>query len=234
MLFWGSFSILIFALALQLLRWFFLFHEERLGVFLGAKPALLGFLKSIAYGNKLVAPGLLLGAVLFIIGYYGYLTYGQYLLWRSGPPTIFFLPPYRGIGYLFGYHLTRFLLYYIVSLIIGVGLILLAHYGNKKFGEKFFDAEEPYLGALAIFLLGNRAWLSGFAWIFYFLGLAGLYLLVHIFLLAKGGIRKKRKAVGDFSSGNEGARILKKEAARVPLYWFWLTSAIVVMITVAR
>src|SRR3989338_8892664 len=159
MIFWVSLCFLIFALGLQILRRFFLLNEKKLVSFLRARPVFYGFLKSIAYGNKLVAPGLFLGVVLFIIGWYGYLTYSQYLLWRSGPPTIFFLPPYRGIGYLFGYHLTRFLLYYIVSLIAGGGLILLARYGNKKFGERFFRSEEPYLGALAIFILGNRAWL---------------------------------------------------------------------------
>ena len=113
MLFWVSLCLLVFAFVLQLLRWFLLFSEKRAASFSRAKPAFSGFLKSVAYGNKFIAPGLLLGAVLFIIGYYGYLTYGQYFLWRSGPPSIFFLPPYRGIGYLFGYHFTRFLLYYL-------------------------------------------------------------------------------------------------------------------------
>lgn len=218
MIFWVSFGFLIFALGLQIVRWIFIFRGGSLGFFLKAKPALSGFLKNISYGSKFIAPGLFLGAIFFIIGWYGYLTYSQYLIWRLGPPGIFFLPPYREIGYLLEYHLTRFLLYYIISLIVGGGLIALSYYGNKRFGERFFDAEEPYLGALAIFLLGNRAWLSGFAWIFYFLGLAGLYLVFHIFFLAKNKFNKMRS----------------EQAVRIPLYWLWLPGAIVAMIISAR
>ena len=92
------------------------------------------------------------------------------------------------------------------------------------------------MGALAIFLLGNRAWLNGFTWIFYFLGLAGFYLLIHVSFLLKTKTRKDYNKVvgGDFSASEGSTRTVKKEAVRVPLYWLWLASAIVTIIIVAR
>ena len=206
MIFRVSLGILFFAFFLQYLRADLLARGLA-----GKKSAPASFWNHLVYGKKFVAPAVFAAAIVFIIGYYSSLTYSQYLLWRAGPPTTYFLPPHRTIFYLLGYHFTRFLLYYLVSLIVAISFMFLAAKSNKKSGEKFFDSEEPYLGALAIFLLGNRAWFLGWTWIFYFLALGGLYLLSHLFWGVKNKIAKKRGAI------------------RLPLYWLWLLTAILVM-----
>lgn len=156
-------------------------------------------------------------SVVFIVGYYFWLVYAQYVAWRdSGPPMIYLVPPHNSIWYVFQYHFTRFLLYYLAALAVGLLLLWLSSYGNRKFGGRFFEKEEPYIGAAAIFLLGFRGWLSGYTWIFYLGVLVGLYLLMHIFYLLR-----QRVKWGRFS-----------DTDRAPLYWMWLPLSILAIIVV--
>ncbi|KKT92179.1 MAG: hypothetical protein UW92_C0005G0027 [Candidatus Jorgensenbacteria bacterium GW2011_GWA2_45_13] len=104
--------------------------------------------------------------ILFIVGWYAYLVYAQYAAWRdAGPPTNFLVPPYQGIGYVLWYEFIRFGLYYVFSACAAVLLLFSSLYYNKIFGGRFLESGEPYLGALAVFLLGNPAW--GYLWIYY-------------------------------------------------------------------
>jgi len=87
------------------------------------------------------------------------LVYLQYLVWQNDPLTQYLVPPYQSIGYVFGYVIGHQAYPYIVSL--GISFIFLgaAILLNEKLGKKIFEEEEPYWGALGIFILGNPWWL---------------------------------------------------------------------------
>lgn len=143
-------------------------------------------------------------SVLVIMFWYVFLTASQYFLWiQSGVPSIYFLPPYESIFYLLQYHLVRFLMYYWISFIIGILFVFYGKRYNKKFGGKFFEDEELYIGGTAIFLLGNPSW--AYAWIFY---------LIAVFF---GGF------VGTFYIN----KVRKKPEERFSLYYLWSVLAIV-------
>ncbi|HXF44177.1 MAG TPA: hypothetical protein VNK70_01805 [Candidatus Paceibacterota bacterium] len=146
------------------------------------------------------------GAFVVLVFYYFYLVYGQYLAWRDGGEILKHLvPPYRSIAYVFGYHFTRFALYYLISFAAALVFLWVARYFNAKFGGRFFEDEEPYLGALAIMLLGDPLW--RYAWIY--------YLLLILAAAVAGSL---------FTS-----RLLKKNE-RFSLRYLWLPAAISVII----
>ncbi len=155
----------------------------------------------------------LIGSSLAALIYYLYLVYQQYFTWFSaGPPASYFLPPYQSWSYVFGYHFTRFGLKYIISLAGGLFFLLSAKALNKKYEERFFEKEELYLGALAIFLTGTPGE------VFYFGGLIGLYLLLHLILVLLNKLNVSWSSWG------------KNQEARLPMYWLWLPLAIFVII----
>lgn len=146
-------------------------------------------------------------SILSVIFWYLYLTGLQYITWvEAGPPSSFFLPPYEDITYLFQYHLIRFLMYYCISFIVALLFIVYGRRYNKKFGSKFFEDEELYIGGTAIFLLGNPSW--AYLWIFY---------LLAIFLVGLCGTFYTNK-------------VLKKTEERFPFYYLWMPLAIVAII----
>jgi len=143
-------------------------------------------------------------SILVIIYWYFYLTALQYFVWiEAGPPSLFFLPPYRDITYLFQYHFIRFLMYYCISFIAAWLFVVYGKRYNKKFGSKFFEDEELYIGGTAIFLLGNPSWM--YLWIFY------LLVILFIGLLGTFYINK----------------ILKKTDERFPFYYLWMPLVII-------
>lgn len=183
MIFWISLGVLFFCLLVQALN-FFLF-KKNLGKF---------------------SRVLFVIVIVIVIVYYAYLTYAQYSVWKNSDGVAKYLvPPYKSIAYVLGYHFIRFALYYAISLFIALLFLWAAKHYNKKFGGRFFEPEEPYLGALAIFLLGNGGW--NYAWIQYLAGVlifSVLGSLIYTYLLKKNG--------------------------RFPLYWLWIPTAIVVII----
>lgn len=141
---------------------------------------------------------LLLGGAVFL-----YLTVDYYLSWHNSKIFLqYLLPPYQKITYLLGYIVNHFAVAYLISL--GVALVFLGSviFFNERYGNRFFEAEEPYLGALSIFLLGPN-----YLWLYYLSGLILCYFLWH---LANYWRRKKIE--------------------RLPLYWLWLPAAILVII----
>ena len=183
MVFWLSLGIFIFGASVQVINYFF--WKKNLKVF-----------------TKI----LFLGAIGFVLIYFFYLVYAQYLVWRDSDNfTKFLVPPYKNITYVIGYHFMRFALYYAISLVMALIFLWATKYYNKKFGGKFFEPEEPYLGALSIFLLGNREW--NYGWILYLV-------LLLVF-----------SAVGSAIFCN-----WLKKMERFPLYWLWLPTAILAII----
>jgi hypothetical protein len=145
-------------------------------------------------------------SVTFIFSYYLGLTVVQYFVWKNGgSPTIYFLPPYENIFYLINYHFIRFGLYYLISLIVSFMFLYFARHYNKNLGERFFQKEEIYLGALTIFLLGNFHW--NFGWLWYLILVCFVSLLISL-------IREK----------------VLKIKERLPLYYLWLPVGILVII----
>lgn len=158
------------------------------------------------------------GSVAGIAAYYLYLVRSQYVLWKtSGPPFIYFVPPYQSIGYVFGYHFTRFLMYYVVSFVVAFLFFFLASRLNRMRGGVWFEVEEPYLGALVIFLLGNYTW--NYAWLQYLFLVVGVYLFWHLAVLLRRRLKAFRKK-----------QYHPLDDVRLPLYWFWMPVAMVVLL----
>ena len=144
-----------------------------------------------------------------IFAYFVYLIVFQYILWRdAGPPSIYFIPPYQSIWYVVNYHFIRFGLYYLISLVAAAVFFIAAQKLNNRFNERFFEPEEPYLGALSIFLLGNPAW--GYAWIFYIVAMLSIAAIATSYQL-----------------------LVTKENHRFSLYWLWLPVAILTIIVMS-
>lgn len=145
-------------------------------------------------------------AVFLVFLYWVFLTYKQYVLWRDlGPPSLYLVPPYKTPLYVMGYHFMRFFLYYLIALGGALFFLLSTKLLNRKFGYRFFESEEPYLGAVSIFALGNPYW--NYAWIWYVGILLGLALFVLIY-----------------------KQIFKKEKERFSLKFLWLPLAFSVII----
>jgi len=149
---------------------------------------------------------LFFGSAGFVLLYYIILTTFQYFVWKNGgEPFVYFLPPYESIFYLLNYHFIRFLLYYLISFAAALLLLYFVRRYDRKMGFRFFEKEEPYFGAVSIFLLGNPAWC--WSWVYY---VAGVLLLSVVISLIRGHISRKEE--------------------RFSLYHVWFPTAILVII----
>lgn len=99
----------------------------------------------------------------------------------------------------------HFFVSYLISLAAGLLFLWLANLLNNRYQKRFFEEEEPYLGALALFVLGHPFW------IFYFLAVMAIGVLGSLFL-----------KVASYK--------LQAANCRFPFYYFWLPVAIVVVI----
>ncbi len=160
--------------------------------------------KERKFSKEIIGKVFLFCSVSFIIGYYFWIVIAQYFAWKSaGPPASFLVPPYLGIGYVFYYHFMRFLLFYCFSALVAVAVFFGGTYLNKRARGCFFEPDELYFAALAIFLLGYPAW--NYLWIHY---VACVFLLAVVFSIIQR-IHSR--------SGKE----------RTSLYLFWLPLAII-------
>lgn len=126
----------------------------------------------------------------------------EYGLWSQSEISKFLLPPYRDINYFVLYAGFRFFAPSVISLILAILFLYSAKALNRKYEERFFYLEEPYLGALAIFLVSHPGW------IFYSIFIILIYLLIHIYSLL----------------------ITYHLLRRLSLYYLWLPTAIFVII----
>ncbi|MDP2703653.1 MAG: hypothetical protein Q8P01_00235 [bacterium] len=167
----------------------------------------LGFLLQILFSGRVRWFRYLFFLAIFgILGFYFYLVYAQYVTWRdAGPPSSFLIPPHASVLYVFGYHFSRFGLQYLISFGISVLFFFAAWWLNRRFGERFFEREEVYLGSLSVFLLGDPAW--NYAWMY--------YLILVLFLSVVGSLFTQYVF-----------RIRK----RFPLYFLWIPCALGVIL----
>lgn len=89
-----------------------------------------------------------------IFGLVAYLVYLQHALWSAHPLGKFFLPPHRSIDYFWDYVLSRIIGPWAIALFAACVAGYIAYALNKRFHGRFFEKEEPFLFALAVFLTG--------------------------------------------------------------------------------
>lgn len=137
--------------------------------------------------------------------YFSYIVYLQYLAFQAGMMRYIFFETLEGWKQFFSYVRMNIFGHYLTALLSALGFLIGANLLNKKCNERFFEKEEPYLGALAIFLIGYPGW------IFYLGILTLIYLINHLVLMFK--------KTASFSS-------------RLPIYYFWIPVAILVILII--
>jgi hypothetical protein len=144
---------------------------------------------------------ILLILILVQIAGLAYLSRSQFLLWQEHPISKFLIPPYESLDYFIYYVGIRFWLPYLISLIVALLVLWIALIFNKRKGGRFFQAEEPYLLALAIFMTGHPGWI--------------IYFLLVLFVALLWG------AVSN---------ILFKKMERISYYYLWLPAGAATLI----
>lgn len=153
--------------------------------------------------KKNISIGLLCLGIVFLIGYYFFSVYTQYVAWKTAlPPARFLVPPYQSFEYVFSYVFARSLFYYIFPVIVAVFLFSLSCYSNQKCGYRFFEDDEPYSFSLALILLGYSQW--HYLWLWY---MGGILITALIVSLLNPHIRRGER--------------------RLSLYFLWLPLAII-------
>ena len=120
------------------------------------------------WGRSSVFKYIFIGGIILIFSLLFFQSGQQYRAWSQNEVSKFLLPPYQSIAYFLGYSFTHFFKNYLISLVIALLFLSAAVFLNKKFQERFFEKEEPYLGALAIFLVGHPLW------IYYVIAICGI------------------------------------------------------------
>ena len=149
--------------------------------------------------------------LIFILLFYQ--SWQQYQFWSQNEVSQYLLPPHQSINYFIFYVLARFFAPYLISLAVAVLFLFSAKALNKKYDERFFEPEEPYFGALAIFLSAHPGW------IFYSALLIIIYLITHIVALAR-----------NYADSNVDRRGKETLSYRLSMYYLWLPAAIFVII----
>lgn len=149
------------------------------------------YIESIFYGTA---------GLIFV--YEIYQSIELFNLWLGHEFGKLFLPPYQDFTYFYFEALTRFFAPYIASFVFAILVLYVASWYNRKFDNKFFEKEEPYMAALSIFLTGHPGW------ILYLFVTFGAYLVFHTLIQLRPSMRGER----------------------LPLYHFWVPSAVFVIL----
>lgn len=136
-----------------------------------------------------------------IFAFAAYISYEQFQVFKQGPLGLIILTKE---GFLWFLKYARFHIWneYLISFLGALIILTTFRYFNKKYSERFFEPEEPYFGALAIFLAGYPGWL------FYIVGLLSAYLFTHLYSLF----------------------IIHNSQKRISLYYLWLPTAVFVIL----
>jgi len=149
--------------------------------------------------------------LIFILLFYQ--SWQQYQFWSQNEVSQYLLPPHQSINYFIFYAIARFFAPYLISLAVAILFLFSAKALNKKYQERFFKPEEPYFGALAIFLVSHPGW------IFYSALLIIIYLITHIVALAR-----------NYADSNADRRGKETLSYRISMYYLWIPAAIFVII----
>jgi hypothetical protein len=153
------------------------------------------------------------GSVVLIFILLFYQSYQQYQFWSQNEVSKYLLPPHRSINYFIFYAVARFFAPYLISLAAAILFLISAKLLNKKYDERFFYPEEPYFGALAVFLTGHPGWLI------YSALLIIIYLIIHIAALAR-----------NYADSNADKRGKETSGYRISMYYLWIPTAIFVIL----
>lgn len=177
-------------------------------------------------------------------------TVVNYFVWLNDPLSKNLLPPYTPISYFLRYSFQHYFFSAIVTIIFASLIFWLIIKFNKKFEEKFFYEEEPYLASIGILLTGWPNCLF-YLTLVLFLGVVSHFLII-IFafflcrLTKKGSLgnaqtaeragilseAKKSEAVcasSEIRAGDFGT-FSKASFFRLSLLYFWLPCALLVLI----
>jgi hypothetical protein len=141
-------------------------------------------------------------AIILVLVWSVFLSWQQYKIWASQEFTLIFIR----FNYFFGYIFINFFLKSLIAFVAALIFLIAAFWLNKKFQERFFEKEEPYLGALAIFLVGQPWWMY-YIIIIGFIGVIGTLFLI---------LKPKTYNL--------------KPNYRFPFYYFWLPIAIIFIV----
>jgi len=143
-----------------------------------------------------------IGGVALVAGIYSYL---QFMAWVSAPPPArYLLPPYQSINYFLFYVFARYWANYILAFLLSLLTLGGARWLNRRYGERFFYPEEPYLIASAIILIGSPLWLF---YLISVLAIYCLYILIWVLIMRKN--------------------------IRVSFYYFWLPIGIAFLLAIS-
>jgi len=163
--------------------------------------------RSFAISDKIKTLRIFFIISISVVIFWGfYESFLQYQIWSGDVLSKFLLPPHQSIGYFLKYSFIHFFWGNLISLGAGLLFLLGATKLNNRFQKRFFEEEEPYLGALAMFLLGQPFWMI------YFIAVTAIGVLGSLFLIFKA------KVVGS------------ETFHRFPFYYLWLPVAIIVLI----
>ena len=127
----------------------------------------------------------------------------QYRAMAADPFARLFLPPHQSLKYfVIAVAWARIFAPYVTSFLVSLIFLFVSERYNRKFGGKFFERDETYIGSLSIFLVGHPQW------IFYLVSLIVLYVLVQLYVRF----------------------VNRKPEERVPLYYLWVPTAIFVIL----
>lgn len=168
-----------------------------------------------------------LTAIILIFVLLFYQSFQQYQSWSQNEVSKYLLPPHRSINYFIFYVLARFFAPYLISLAVAILFLFSAKALNKKYQERFFYPEEPYFGALAIFLVSHPGW------IIYIITVILIYLLIQIFTLIYYKLHSLTiERSNAIERSNQLEQRLSLREVRVSMHYVWLPAAIFVIIII--
>ncbi|MDP3052839.1 MAG: hypothetical protein Q8N22_02715 [bacterium] len=169
------------------------------------KGRCFGIDRSETTNNIRIYKYLFLFSVILILGWACFQSYQQYQIFSASPISKFFLPPHQSIAYFLKYSFTHFFKNYLISLGAGLLFLWLANLLNHRYQKRFFEEEELYLGALAIFIMGQPLWMI------YFIAVMSVGVLGTLFF-------------------HVSCFMFHVSSRRFPFYYLWLPVAILVLI----
>jgi hypothetical protein len=153
-------------------------------------PFLLLFLFVLSFGGRKLflerwLPLVFVLSAIVVFLYDGLFIYAQYQAWAENALTKFLLPEYQP-GYFSFYVFFRVLASDIVALMMALILLFLLKRMNQRADYVFFEKNEPYLAATALFITGFPGLLL------YLVSLLVVYLFWHLWTVKITGRKKER------------------------------------------
>lgn len=159
------------------------------------------------------------GAAILIFGLLSCKSYQQYQIWHKHDISRYLLPPFQSIVYFLKYSFTHFFETYLISLGAGLLFLWLANLLNNRCQKRFFEEGELYLGTLAIFVLGHPLWM------FYFLAIMSVGVIGTLFSKVSCSMFHAPCFMRQAPCST-----LHAPSRRFPFYYFWLPTAVIIMI----